>query len=531
MSKPLCPKCGGPCGKRGNLNSGGRKSGKRRWGCVDRKGCGWNGVNAIGVEKADSAGIDAEGTRRRLQKLKGDQSPVRGYVITAAQNATPIYKPFFDSLVTYCKINRYELIVIPYRYKNPTAIWSQKAETDDWWAAELTPYLLDRRINLNENIVVLGDIKTQPTANSPLQGFETITGGMSAVIGHPKLELTTVPTPQNKLPKILTTTGAVTKPNYIPSKAGKKGEHHHTYGACLVEVQDRQFYMRQLIASRDGAFCDLTWKYSHGGREPARVEALVMGDTHHEFIDPGVVKATFTAKDSIVNTLNPRRLVWHDVYDCYARNHHERNDVFVNLVKHRTDAGNVEKGLDGTFAFIDAHTKPHQINVFVTSNHPNGHLTRWVKETDPRSDLENCVFWAKTFVAMADSARMTDAGARVDDPFYYWAKRKMKTVGQAIFLDPDQSYTVKGVELGNHGHLGANGARGTRAAYGKIGVKTIIGHSHSPGIKDGALQTGTSSRLRLSYNHGPSSWMHAHGIIYENSKRSLLFIVGDRWRA
>lgn len=528
---PKCPRCGGPCGKAGVVSDRRGKTGTARWQCRDHKGCKWIGVQAIGKDKSEAAGLDAAHIARRHKKIKGDSRPVRRYVITAAQNATDVHKPFLESLLSYCAINGCELIVIPYRYKNPTSFWSGKAQHDDWWAHDLHPYLLDRRINLNQNIVVLADIKTQPTADSPLQGFETITGGRSAVIGHPKIELTTIPTPQNKLPKILTTTGAVTRPNYIPSKAGKKGEHHHTYAACLVEVKSNRFHVRQLIASSDGTFCDLTWKYWTTGRTPSEVEVLAMGDTHHEFIDPGVVKATFTAKDSIINTLKPKRLIWHDVYDCYARNHHERNDVFVNLVKHRTGAGNVERGLDGVFAFVDKFTRPGQTNVFVTSNHPNGHLTRWVKETDPRSDLENCVFWAETFVAMADSARMTKSGAEVADPFYYWAKRKLKTVDQAVFLDPDQSYTVKGVELGSHGHLGANGARGTRSAYGKIGVKTIIGHSHSPGIKDGALQVGTNSRLRLSYNHGPSSWMHADAVIYENGKRSLIFIVGDEWRA
>ncbi len=525
---PRCPKCGEPVVKGGTHPL----YGYQRWKHSSRKDmpCKWHGTRPVGIEEAQSKGIDAEKMKDRARALRGDRSKVKRYVITSAQNATPVFKPVLDSLMQYCKLNGAELIVIPFRYHNPTSVWSEKAKGDDWWAPEFAPYLLDRRIALNKNIVLLADIKTQPTAHSPLQGFETLTGGQSAVIGHPKIELTTIPTPQNKLPKILATTGAVTKPNYLPSKAGKRGEHHHVYGACLVAVNGDKFFMRQLIASSDGTFCDLTWKYSPEGRAPAAVEALVMGDTHFEFIDPGVVKATFTAKDSIVNALKPKHIVFHDLHDFFSRNHHHAGDPFIELAKHQSGTNNVEAALDRTFAFVDEHSPPYAINVLVPSNHPDA-LARWIKEANPKTDPVNCVFWARTFEAMCLGTTMKDSGPSTIDPFAYWAKRKLRSAGRTMFLERDQSFRIRGVELGNHGDRGANGARGSRAAYGKIGVKTVIGHSHSPGIKDGVVQVGTNSRLRLGYNSGPSSWMHADAVVYENGKRSLIFIVGDEWHA
>ena len=82
---------------------------------------------------------------------------------------------------------------------------------------------MDRRVAIHKHLTILGDIKTQPTATNPTQGFESLAGSASAIIAHPKIELITVPTPQASLPKILTTTGAITVKNYIPGKAGKKG--------------------------------------------------------------------------------------------------------------------------------------------------------------------------------------------------------------------------------------------------------------------------------------------------------------------
>jgi hypothetical protein len=78
--------------------------------------------------------------------------------------------------------------------------------------------------------------------------------------------------------------------------------------------------------------------------------------------------------------------------------------------------------------------------------------------------------------------------------------------------------------------LGTNGSRGSINQYAKIGAKTVIGHSHSPGIRHGAFQTGTSSTLRMDYTRGPSSWAHCHCVIYPNGKRQLIFVIDGYWR-
>jgi hypothetical protein len=455
---------------------------------------------------------------------------IQRYVITAAQNATPVNRAFLDSLLGYCKHNAAQLLVIPYRYHNPTSLWSKKAKDQDWWDITLAPYLYDRRVRLNKHLVLLGDIKTQPTATSPLQGFESITGPRSAIIGHPKLELTMVPTPQEQLPKLLTTTGAVTQRNYTPSKAGKKGEFHHTYGACVVEIAGSTFHIRQLNAVKDGSFMDLRHEYRGVKRlDTGGIAALVMGDTHVEVIDPTVVRATFY-KGGLVNTLRPDYLVWHDVHDFYSKNHHHIGKPFIDYVKHVSGADDVEKMLDHTFATIDQWTPTFTKNVFVPSNHPDA-LARWLDRADWKSDPRNAKFILRTSLAMLEAAHMGDVGAKILCPFLYWAKQKLKTAKQSVFLAHEESFQVKGVELGYHGHYGLNGARGSRKSFARIGTKVVIGHTHSPGISEGAYQVGTSSRLKLEYVYGPSSWMHTHCAVYKNGKRSLINIINGEWRA
>ena len=97
-------------------------------------------------------------------------------------------------------------------------------------------------------------------------------------------------------------------------------------------------------------------------------------------------------------------------------------------------------------------------------------------------------------------------------------------------LERDESLVLGSVELSLHGDKGPNGARGSRSNLKRIGVKTIIGHSHSPGIDGGCYQTGTSTPLRLDYNKGPSSWLNCHCVLYANGKRSLLPIIDGEWR-
>jgi len=165
-------------------------------------------------------------------------------------------------------------------------------------------------------------------------------------------------------------------------------------------------------------------------------------------------------------------------------------------------------------------------NVIIPSNHNEG-LERWIRETEWKNDPSHMEFYLETALEMVRRTEMTEFGAHVQDPFAYWAEKYL-TVPHRL-LERDQSYAVHDIELGMHGDIGPNGARGSLANLKRIGVKSVIGHSHSPGIEDGCFQTGTNSKLRLQYNRGPSSWMHTNCVIYANGKRSLLHVIDGKW--
>ncbi len=454
------------------------------------------------------------------------------YVITSAQNATPIHKRFWRSLQHYCKHRNARLVVIPTRYRNPTSRWTSKHEDDEWWAEEMVPHLYAVRTDLNDSLRLLADIKVQPTAVNPLASFGSISGLSSGIIGHPKLALTTIATHPHRLPKVMCTTGAVTVKNYTDTRTGKAGEFHHTFGALVVEIQDREtFHLRQINATRDGSFIDLDKRYGPQGVSPAPPAAgLVMGDTHVLFVDPAVVRATFDA-GGIVKTLRPKHLVWHDVLDFYSASHHHRGNPFVQVAKHRAGINSVQREIEETIAFIAKHTPPGVKNVIVPSNH-NEHLDRWLRETDWRNDPANAQFYLETALELVRTAKLTAQQSEYLDPFHLWVRRLLspKLLHRSVLLNRNQSHPIQGIEVGFHGDYGANGARGSILQYRRAGAKSVIGHSHSPGINEGCYQTGTSSFLELEYNSGLSGWLQTHCVIYANGKRSLINIINGSWR-
>jgi len=97
-----------------------------------------------------------------------------------------------------------------------------------------------------------------------------------------------------------------------------------------------------------------------------------------------------------------------------------------------------------------------------------------------------------------------------------------------ITLKRNSSYKIHGWEVGQHGDYGANGSKGSLLGYRRLNTKMIIGHVHSCGRKDGVLAVGTSSKLRLGYNLGPSSWLQSHVIIHNDGRaQHISFINGE----
>lgn len=535
--RPSCPKCGK------TMTHGTDTRGKHRWRCHTGGAAGAYCYSTVGdptvVKKQD-------GTTKRTGPAPKFKRALdsKVFVVTAAQNATPLHDPFWKSLLQYCKFRGAELMVIPIRYKNPTSKWSESQANAEWWLEHetmeerpLQRYLWNVRKPLNKNISVLGDIKVQPTAVSPLTGFEGLTHGESAILGHTKLQLKVIATPQGKYPKILTTTGACTVKNYTDTRAGKLGEFHHTLGAAVVEIDGPRFHLRQINASKDGSFYDIVegevtlFGADFSGGKPWKSESIpgiVMGDTHVEGIDPAVERATFK---EIIPQLKPSKIFWHDLEDGGSVNHWAQKNPFVSGARYFSEQGSASEEFYDALAFVSERTPGLSQSIIVASNH-NDWLHRWVLERDWKTlSPRDRGFYLTVASKLYNRAKLTDGdGAEKLNAFIMLAQEHFVDNGSVRVLDYEESVLVEGIECGMHGHYGPNGSRGSAKNMRRIGVRSIIGHSHTPAIEEGCYQVGTSTKLTRGYTHGPSSWLNTHCLIYPNGKRTLINIIDGKWR-
>ena len=150
------------------------------------------------------------------------------------------------------------------------------------------------------------------------------------------------------------------------------------------------------------------------------------------------------------------------------------------------------------------------------SNHDQ-FLAKYIGEENFLEDGQNSVFACQMFVNISND---------YDTPVL---KTAMELVGEipenVTFFKEDEEYRIKGVGLSHHGHRGLNGARGSGASFDRFNLKLITGHAHTPAIHQNGLVVGTSTKLRLNYTHGASSWMNAHGVLYSSGKWTLLSMI------
>ena len=451
-------------------------------------------------------------------------------LFTAAQNGTPVHAKFWRSLLHAREFYGAHLSVGHLRYKNPTSVWTRAQEDAEEWDPVTAPYWLNQRMVVNKNLVCTGEVKIVPTAATPLTGFESFTGAESTIVFHTRYQFKTVAVPGGKTAKLMSTSGACTVPNYSNSRAGAGGEFHHCLGALLVELDANGiFYMRHLDANDNGEFIDGPWHFTPNGvKFAAPWEALALGDTHVRFTDPDVDRATF-GKGGIVQTLKPKRLYWHDACDGYAVNPHHVNNPFTDKAKWMAGFDDIEGEVNDAIDFVVKRTPANVTSYLVPDNHGE-FLGRWIKSADwKKLPPKQRAFYFKTALAMDEGTRMGASGAEIPSAWEYWVKQRAPNLVCLSGYGGEGS-RIGDIQMDMHGHKGQNGAKGNIRGYKRIGVKSIIAHSHSPGADEWAMQIGTSSLLRLEYNDGLSSWLQAHAGVNALYKRQLIVMVNGRWR-
>lgn len=469
--------------------------------------------------------VESEEQELELEPLIDLQNRNKTYVITTAVNDLPVNQKFLNTLKTYCEFNNATLLIGQIKY-------NQGLNEDGYsWDESVIPYLVNTNISLTKGLKFLAGVPVSPAIGNPLSGFESFSKGDTIILSHPQMMMKTIALSHVDHAAMITTTGCVTEPIYTTTKQGSKATFNHSYSALVVEEDSEidSFHIRVLNSDESGAFYDLDRYYSGDNvYSNTNIPAIVLGDEHVAFIDKEVVNATFTNTDSIVNTLKPKKIVRHDVLDFYAANHHHAKNIFTQYAKHISGKNDVTKELALTIEHILKTTPEYAESIIIQSNH-NEALTRWLNEANPKLDPTNAVLYHELMYLTLKNTKLGDSGAEFPNPFELWCENNYE-LDNIKFISGFESYKIHEIELAFHGHNGVNGSRGSIEQFSKLGTKTISGHSHAPGIFGGSWVVGTSSKLKLEYNSGPSSWRQAHCIIQPNGKRQMLFIMKGKWR-
>lgn len=445
-------------------------------------------------------------------------------VITAAQNNTPVNQTFFECLKHYCYDNDAKLLVIPIKHKTINSQDDTLAESYD---TSIIDYLCENNLEFKKyNLRVYGGLRIQATAENPLSGLDPLSKGWSIILGHAQVQLKTLPNLDKRISDIICTTGAITNKNYSKTKLGEKARFNHSMSAVVIEFDQNHYHIRHLNFDEvSGSFFDLERQYFPGESVTCRVDALITGDEHGILRDSVVESQTYTTDTSIVNVLKPTQIVRHDSLDAFSISHHHRRNVFRQYAKWHTGVNSIENEIRETVEYINATTPDYATSLIVQSNH-NEHLMRWLNEIDIKTEPWNAKIYHFLMYNMLEAIEAAGDGS-IPDPFEMvaapWLKENVKFINRT-------GYKIHGIEVGTHGDIGVNGARGSAKSFARIPDKMIVGHSHSPSIEKGCYTVGTSSKLSLEYNTGASTWHHAHVIIHSNGKRQMIFITPDGWR-
>ena len=486
-------------------------------------------------------------TERPQPKPIQVSAPKRGvkrFIFTAAQSESAVHEPFLLNLEAYARYLGAELHIAGFTYEKRLYEENRKDVEHAFYPKRLIPYMTNSKFNVGDDLVFCGNMNTLPTAGKPLAGFEVYTQNRDGIFPHAKVQLVSVPTMKDEPAKILMTTGAVTKRNYIQRRAGILAEFHHIIGAVLVELdQDGDHFCRHLLGDEiNGSFQDLDIKVVNGEvTEGNRVESITWGDIHIEELDEMTAGTAWGLQINgmgdvskvqvpMLDALRPREQHIHDIIDFRDRNHHNYpHDPHFRYKQWFHGHETVEDCAKDAGEFLQAIYRPWCQTKVVRSNHDEA-FDKWLKNADWKSDPPNALFYLEAQAAKLRALQAEDYFSVLE---WSMGRTHPHVLDHTEFLRADKSHTVANgkIECGMHGHLGANGAKASPEAFARMGRRANIAHFHGCKIIDGIYVAGTSSHLDLGYNSGLSSWSSSHIVTHDTGRRQIVTFKNGKFRA
>jgi hypothetical protein len=453
-------------------------------------------------------------SKKVFDELKKDTKEYKRFVITSVVVGCEVDQDALESLDTYCKKNDALLLIMTCADPAASVGW-------DFDSCLKDRYFVGRNLALNQTLW-LSTIKLSAKHIDPITSLGRLgQRNGNFIFASPKQRLKMVPTSNKKPPVALMTTGCLTLPNYtttryMSDRTAVIADNDHVMGAIIVEIEStKHFHFRQIQFDNNGAFVDLGKFYNGTEVTNMSPEAMVLGDYHSGETDPVVDKCW----KADIKKLKPKKVFMHDLFNGLSINHHDRKKKItqarrskLNLLDLRSEIKRVAQDLNSYTSLVDEV-------IVVKSNHDE-FLNRWLEEFEFRYDPLNLRYALDLAIYMEEEL----------DPLQTAVERAgLKDPNKVKWLQRQEDYKIAGIECGNHGDKGANGARGSLQAMENAYGNSVSGHTHVDEIYRGCYQVGTSSITDPEYaEDGLSSWTQSRCDIYKNGMRQLIRVIGGK---
>ena len=326
-----------------------------------------------------------------------------------------------------------------------------------------------------------------------------------------------------------------------------KSIFHQVIGATVVQFdEDGDVFCRQITAGEDGSFYDLDAHVANAEVTTGhRVRAMTCADIHVRKLDQptawprsaGTCAATRQQyRNSLLDVLNPENVIVHDIFDNEPRNHHHVHDNAYSYEMAIRGRDSVEDEVDQCRRVPGSCCRAKDRKVIVAEGNHDIALEKYVREGRYRNDGINVRYGLQLedaylgYVEARSHAIDNDLPVPRFSLLEYAIRLKFPDLGTTVeWCHDGYSHLIDGIEVGNHGFRGANGARGTVRGFAKVGRKMSIGDKHSPEIDEGVYVSGAMN-LRHGYNKGRPAGPSRTSSSIADGKRALITLQKGKWR-
>lgn len=435
-------------------------------------------------------------------------------IIIGVQNGSKIDRKLLDNIISFSKKIKANIIALPLKDHNES--FKHQTVNFDKYLSEKNIKLVNEYI-INDNLIAM-DAQLLPQMLNPLTGIhrlgtdETGTKKRSVIVTHTKLDLDVIETGFNTHPRIICTSGVITKPNYITNKRiGKLAKTQHKMGFVLVKKHNNKiFNLVQIEANKDSSFFHNGMLFKDG-KFTKSICDVVLGDHHGVDIHPKLIKIL----PEIFNELDPRIIYDNDSFDGKSVNGHEKDS---HIKRHKTfkEIGlSVENELRKTIE-IEKKIYGKRKIVKIPSNHCEW-LDRRLEEGEYPKDPINTVIMHKLALNKL-------LNPEIETLQYAYNIIDSKHIENITF--PSRRDTI--ISFNNtihHGDVGRGGGKGSISMYDATIGLSINNHTHVPRRFGNAADGGHLTHGKQDYLKGLKRWIMGYIIVYPTGVKELRLII------